>query len=131
MCELIGRYMIRVTPLIITNKIKECADFYINYFNYVVVFEEDWYVHLIHKESGSELAFMIPNVKNQPKELHTAFTGQGMVYTLEVDDATFEFKRLQELDVKFILALKDEPWGQRHCIISDTAGVYIDVVEQL
>ena len=73
---------------------------------------------------------MVPNADNQPKELHPGFTGSGLVYSFEVDDAKEEYERLSEKEVTMIVPLTDEEWGQRHFIIRDPAGTYVDVVQQ-
>lgn len=124
--------MKKVYPLAITDKLKDCSKFYVSHFNFLVVFEEDWYVHLVHKESGAELGFMKPNTESQPEQLHAGLLGSGMVYGFEVTDAKAEFERLKDKsDIDIVLKLKDEPWGQRHFIIRDPAGVYVDIVQQL
>lgn len=122
--------MKKVYPLLITDKLKECADFYAEHFGFSKVFEQDWYVHLVHEKSGAELGFLAPNTSNQPKELHPAFDGKGMVYGFEVEDASKEYERLRD-QVDIVLELTDEEWGQRHFIVRDPAGVYVDVVQQL
>jgi len=124
--------MKKIYPLLISNKLKECAAFYVEHFSFTTVFEQDWYVHLVHEKSGAELAFMIPNAENQPKDLHPGFTGEGLVYGFEVEDAKQEYERLSsKKDVEIIVELRDEEWGQRHFIVRDPAGVYVDVVQQL
>lgn len=124
--------MKKVYPLLITEKFKECAEFYTKNFGFTAVFEENWYVHLLHKKSGAELGFMTPNSDSQPKQLHAGFSSGGMVYSFEVKDAKSEYERLSDKsEVEIILELKDEPWGQRHFIVHDPAGVYVDVVQQL
>lgn len=123
--------MQKVYPLLITDELKACATFYVDNFGFTIVFEQDWYIHLVHEESGAELAFMVPNSDNQPKELHAAFKGQGMVYGFEVKDAAAEWERLKDKGLDVVVELKDEPWGQRHFILKDPAGIYIDVVQQL
>lgn len=124
-------FMKKVYPLLITNKLKDCAEFYVDNFGFATVFEQDWYVHLVHEQSGAELAFMAPNSENQPKELHQGFNGKGLVYGVEVEDAAKEYERFKGKDLDVIVELRDEPWGQRHFIICDPAGVYVDVVQQL
>lgn len=121
--------MKKLYPLLITNKLQECADFYVEYFAFKKVFAEDWYIHLAH-QSGAELAFMIPNANNQPEALHAGFTGKGMVYSFEVEDAQAEYARLQG-KLPFVYELTTEEWGQKHFIVKDPAGVHIDVVQQL
>lgn len=117
-------------PITITEKLSECKDFYAKYFDFAPVFEADWYIHMANK-TGTQLAFMKPNLNNQPSFLHTAYNGEGIVYSFEVADAAAEFAELQKTDIKILLNLKDEEWGQRHFIVQDPAGVHIDIVQQL
>lgn len=122
--------MKKIYPLLITDKLKEDADFFVKYFAFEPVFEQDWYIHLVHK-TGAELAFMVPNAENQPKELHPGFKGQGVIYSFEVEDAEAEYKRLKAMDVKVVYDLTTEEWGQKHFILATPSGVHVDVVEQL
>jgi len=123
--------MKKVYSIVITEKLQPCADFYTRHFGFSVVFQEDWYVHLVHETSGAELAFMPPNSANQPPQLHAAYQGAGIVLSIEVDNAEQEYRRLtQSQDCDIFLPIKDEPWGQRHFMLSDPAGVCVDVVEQ-
>ena len=122
--------MKKLYPITITNKLSETKEFYVSFFNFEVVFEADWYIHLRH-ESGVELAVMLPNLENQPEFLHNSYSGNGIVYSLEIDDAKAEYNRLKELGATFVLGLKDEEWGQRHFMMKDPSGMYIDVVQQL
>lgn len=123
--------MKKIYPLVITDNIKETVEFYKKHFGFIAVFEQDWYVQLLHEKSGTELAFMITNVDNQPKELHAGFKGDGIVFSVEVEDAEAEWKRLEDKGLKVIVELRDEEWGQRHFIVRDPSGVYVDVVQQL
>lgn len=34
-------------PVLMTNKVRECADFFIKYFNFNTTFEANWYISLI------------------------------------------------------------------------------------
>lgn len=123
--------MKKIYPLIITGEIKEAVAFYKEHFDFIALFEQDWYVQLLHEKSGTELAFMVPNADNQPKALHPGFTGQGIVLSVEVEDAASEWERLKDKGLKVIVDLRDEEWGQRHFILEDPAGVYVDVVQQM
>ena len=123
--------MKKIYPLIITGKIKEAVEFYKDTFGFIAVFEQDWYVQLLHEKSGAELAFMVPNAENQPKQLHAEFGGKGLVLSLEVEDAALEWERLKGKDLNVVVELRDEEWGQRHFILEDPAGAYVDVVQQM
>lgn len=78
--------MKRLFPITITTKLAKCKEFYTKFFNFEIVFEADWYIHMRH-ESGIEIAVMQPDLSNQPKFLHGAYAGEGVVYSFEVDDA--------------------------------------------
>lgn len=120
--------MEKIYPLLITDKLQECADFYCKHFGFEKVFEQDWYIQLAH-QSGAELAFMVPNATNQPPELHDAFSGTGLVYSFEVNNAQKEYKRLQQ-KVDIFFELTTEEWGQTHFMIKGPAGEIVDVVQQ-
>lgn len=120
----------KLHPLTITENIKETAEFYKRYFGFEEAFTSDWYIQLAHKH-GAEIAVMLPNLSNQPDFLHTPHTGKGIVFTFETKDAAKVFEELQAKGVSFVLELKDEEWGQRHFILEDPSGVYVDVVQYL
>lgn len=123
--------MKKIYPLVITDKIAETVAFYKDNFDFKAIFEQDWYVQLLHEKSGVELAFMRPNVETQPVELHKGFSGGGIVFSVEVDDAKAEWQRLKDKNLNVVVSLRDEEWGQRHFIIVDPSGVYVDIVQQL
>lgn len=120
----------KLHPLTITDKLTETATFYKTYFEFDEVFTSDWYIQLAHK-NGAEIAIMLPNQPNQPEILHKAHAGSGIVYTFETENATEVYEDLQSKSATFVYELKDEEWGQRHFMLEDPAGVYVDVVEYL
>lgn len=120
----------KLHPLTITDKLTETADFYKTYFAFEEVFTSDWYIQLAHK-NGAEIAVMLPNQQNQPAFLHDAHNGKGMVFTFETEDAAAIYNDLKAKDAPLVYELKDEEWGQRHFILQDPAGVYVDIVQYL
>lgn len=119
-------------PVIITEKLRECGDFYVATFGFVRVFDSDWYVQLLHEQSGAELAFMLPNLENQPVFLHRKFGGEGVIVSLEVTNAQEEFERVSALGtVEILLGFTEEDWGQKHFMVRDPSGAYVDIVEQI
>ncbi|MCG8343454.1 MAG: VOC family protein [Chlorobiales bacterium] len=117
-------------PITITNEIKLCRDYYLKFFDFEVIFEADWYIQLKHA-SGIELAFMLPDLQNQPGFLHGSYSGNGVVLSFEVDDAEKEYARIKELGADIAYDLKDEEWGQRHFMVKDPSGMVLDIVQQL
>ena len=54
-----------------------------------------------------------------------------MLLSFEVPDATAVHAALAAKGLPMLLALRDEPFGQRHFITRDPAGVLIDVIEPI
>lgn len=114
-------------PIIVTDKLADCRDFYVRLFGFQLVFEASWFVYLASGDYG--VAFMAPDHPSQPPGPE-AFSGKGMFLTLQVADARAEFERLQETGVSIPYPLRDEPWGQRRFGLFDPAGTWVDVVQQ-
>jgi len=119
-----------IYPVTVTSKLDESKAFYAEVFGFSVVFEADWYVQLLHEASGVELAFMKPDLDNQPSQLHAEFDGKGIIYSLEVEDAAAEYEKIQKTSADIFYPLTTEEWGQTHFMLRDPAGVTVDVVQQ-
>lgn len=116
-------------PVVVTDKLAACRDFYVSTFGFKVEFEAKWFVYLT---SGAQaLAFMTPDHPSQPPGPER-FGGQGLLLTLQVADAQAEFRRLQQRGgVAFAHPLRDESWGQRRFALIDPSGMWVDVVQQI
>lgn len=124
-------------PVIVTSKLAQARDFYVEHFDFRVVLRADWYVQL-HGFRGEdvlpmELAFMLPDVKSQPALLHTAFSGAGVIVSFEVDDVDTVHTKLKRAGAlkEIVIALRNEPWGQRHFLFRDPAGTLLDVFQMI
>ena len=54
-----------------------------------------------------------------------------MILTFQVEDARRELEALRAKGIEPDVDIKDEPWGQRHFMMRDPAGVWVDIVEQI
>ena len=118
-------------PVVVTDKLIECRDFYTRWFGFRVVFEATWFVYLTSSDEGQHgIAFMTPDHPSRPPGPE-AFDGQGILLTLQVPDAASEFERVRTSGLFVDHPLRDEPWGQRRFGLRDPAGVWVDVVEQI
>jgi catechol 2,3-dioxygenase-like lactoylglutathione lyase family enzyme len=79
----------------------------------------------------SELGFMRPDLESQATIFRPRFQGQGIWITVDVEDAASEYRRLEALGVPIEVALRDEPWGDRHFAVVDPNGIGVDVVQRL
>lgn len=124
--ELVDSY-----PILITDRLRECRDFYRRWFGFETAFEADWIVVL---SSGggrpATLAFMHSGHPSTPPS-PAPYRGDGMFITFQVEDARSEYERLVAAGLNAELELTDEPWGQRRFAVSDPAGMWVDVVEQI
>jgi uncharacterized glyoxalase superfamily protein PhnB len=59
------------------------------------------------------------------------FSGQGLLLTLQTDDAAAEAARLQAAGVELSYPLTREPWGQWRFQVRDPSGLVLDIVEQV
>ncbi len=116
---------------IVTGKVAASKDFYVRLFGAEVVYEGEggWIVLL--KLGESELGFMQPGLASQAPIFRPAFGGQGVWLALEVADAEAEQQRLAALGVPIEVALRDEPWGDRHFVVRDPNGIGVDIVQRL
>jgi catechol 2,3-dioxygenase-like lactoylglutathione lyase family enzyme len=106
-------------PVVVTEKLIECRDFYRRWFGFEVGFEADWFVLMSGGVDGpTSLAFMHPEHPSSPPS-PGAYRGDGAFITFQVADAAAEYERLREEGAEFELEL------------TDPAGMWVDVIEQI
>ncbi|MGY1748647.1 VOC family protein [Modestobacter sp. SYSU DS0511] len=102
------------------------ARFYVEHLGFVPTFESDWYVSL--RRQTWELGLVAADHPTVP-ETHRGVVASGLLLNLEVDDVDAEFARLTAGGgVAVALALRSEPFGQRHFIVAAPDGVLVDVI---
>ncbi len=118
-------------PIVVTDRLTECRDFYTRWLGFRIAFEASWFVYLASAgDRPHGIAFMAAEHPSQPPGPET-FTGKGMFLTLQVEDAAAEFERLRKAGVRTAHPLRDEPWGQRRFGLLDPAGMWVDIVQQV
>ena len=118
-------------PIVVTDHLAACRDFYRRWFGLEVVFEATWFVLLSDSAGGrASLAFMHPSHPSAPPGPEP-FSGKGICLEFQVPDASTEYERFERDGAPLVLRLRDEPFGQRRFGLFDPAGVWIDVVEQI
>lgn len=114
---------------ILTEKLAESKAFYTEILNFGVSFENEFYLLLHTPNQQAELSFLLPNHPTQDPFFHQAFNGKGMYLTIEVDDVDALYEDVQSKGIAIQVALRDEPWGDRHFAIQDPNGIGIDFVK--
>lgn len=115
-------------PIIVTPKLAECRDFWTAHLGFAVAFEADWFILL--QADGASLAFMSPEHPSAPPGPEV-FSGQGMCFELQVEDAAAAFDACEAAGLKPDYALTREAFGQLRFGFFDPSGLWVDVVEQV
>ncbi|MBT1063174.1 VOC family protein [Bowmanella sp. Y26] len=119
-------------PVMVTSDLASIQGFYQQVFGFeAVFFDPNFYLHLLHPTSGIQLGFMQPQLANQPSFLHPLMQPQGYVISLEVKDAAAAYEQALQMKLNIAMALKEEPWGQIHFMLTDPGGFKVDVVQHL
>ena len=115
-------------PVLMTERVANCAHFFARHFRFKPVFESDWYVHLISAEDESvNLAVLQRDHPTIPAVGRGASAG-GLLLNFEVADVDAEYARAQAAGLPILLPLRNEDFGQRHFIAQGPEGVLIDVI---
>jgi len=116
-------------PVVMTERVAETAEFYVEYFGFEKVFEADWYVSLKKADAGAsfELAILDAAHPTVPEAYRNKAT--GLILNFEVDDVDAEYERLiRGAKLPLELDIRSEDFGQRHFITVDPNGILIDVI---
>ena len=70
------------------------------------------------------------NLDSQAGVFKSAFEGKGMWLVFDVKDVDAEYKRFQSMGVPIEVALRNEPWGDRHFVVVDPNGIGVDIVQR-
>ncbi|MBY0498022.1 MAG: VOC family protein [Nitrosomonas sp.] len=115
-------------PVFTVKGLDAAKSFYAENFGFDVVFSGNWYIHLVSK-SGVQIGFLLPDQPTQPPIFQRPYSGEGVIFSLEVDNADAAFTVAKSKSLNIVLELRSEDWGQRHFCIQDPNGVYIDIVQ--
>ena len=115
-------------PVFIVKDLDAAKTFYTENLDFDVVFSGDWYIHLV-SDTGIQVGFMLPDQPTQPPIFQQPHSGEGVIFSLEVEDADAAFAVAKSKSLTITLELRSESWGQRHFCIQDPNGVYLDIVQ--
>ena len=113
---------------VVSEKLQESKEFYVRLFGCEVAYDSEWFVLL--QLGPTAIGFMQPGLEAQAPIFRSAFAGQGIWITVDVEDVDAEYKRLTDMGVALELTLRDEPWGDRHFVVRDPNGIGVDIVQQ-
>ncbi len=113
---------------IITTRLVESKEFYTKVLNFGVTFENDFYLLLHTPNKETEISFLLPNHPTQQPIFQKEYEGQGLYFTIEVEDVDEVYKDIRRKGIEVKIDIRDEPWGDRHFAIEDPNGVGVDIV---
>jgi len=117
-------------PVLMVRNVEASARFYEGFFGLKRMFSADWYVHLQSPQQRSvNLAFVDYRHTTIPDGCRHPAT--GVLINFEVKDPDQLYAQAQAMGLEITLALKDEPFGQRHFIIRDPDGVLVDIIKPI
>ena len=115
-------------PVLCVGDVYEGAEFYKTYFGFKTIYESDWYIHLqMENDENINIAFVSATHNTVPEAYRK--TAEGVILNFEMEDVDDLYERLQNAKLNIPLELRDEPWGQRHFIVTDPCGAMIDVIK--
>jgi len=115
-------------PVFIVKRLDKAKIFYGDHFGFNVVFQNEWYLHLA-SQSGIQIGFILPSQPTQPDIFHKSYCGDGVIFSLEVNDADSAYAYVKNTSLDIVLELRSEEWGQRHFSLRDPNGIYVDIVQ--
>lgn len=115
-------------PVFVVKRLDKAKTFYGDHFAFKAVFQNEWYLHLA-SQSGIQIGFMLPNQATQPDIFHALHGGDGVIFSLEVNDADSAYAHAKSRSLDIVLELRSEDWGQRHFSVRDPNGIYVDIVQ--
>jgi uncharacterized glyoxalase superfamily protein PhnB len=113
-----------------TDDVAGTVAFWQRHFGFRCAFETDWYVHLI-SEASDQANLAILDYRHETIPAPFRKKAAGMLVNFEVEDVDALYAKAQAEGLKIHLALRDEPFGQRHFITEDPNGIAIDVIKPI
>ena len=118
-------------PVLMTDRVAETACYYEQHFRFTRQFDSDWYVHLQSSEDANVNLAILDGAHATIPAVARSGRAAGVLLNFEVDNVDAEYERVLASGLDVQLALRDEPFGQRHFIVQDPNGVLIDVIQPI
>lgn len=117
-------------PVLMVEDVAGTSAFYVRHFDFQPAFAADWYVHL---RSAQDAVVNLAILRRDHATIPVASRARaaGVLLNFEVEDVDAAYARALAEALPIRLALRDEPFGQRHFITADPNGVLIDVIRPI
>lgn len=119
-------------PVIMCDNLQEVSKFYTEHFDMDVVYSSDWYISLAYKKEQSDFELAILDYRHETVPSSFREKSKGIIINMEVDEVDAFYELLvRERKVPPVMDIKSEDFGQRHFIVSDPAGIMVDVIQMV
>lgn len=116
-----------IFTVVCSDNVAASRDFYIDLFDFEVIFEADWYIQLQGRHrSHPQLGIVARDHDSVPARFQER--PAGVLVSVEVDDVDAVHDRAVAAGHRMELTLRSEEWGQRHFITVDPDGAAVDVI---
>jgi len=109
-----------------TEDVPAVRAFYVDVLGFAVTLDIGWFVSLRHPDHD-DLDLCVVHRDHALPGMGGPVA--GVVLAFLVEDVDAEHARLVELGVPIGVAPRDEPWGQRRCLVRDPAGTGVELVQ--
>jgi catechol 2,3-dioxygenase-like lactoylglutathione lyase family enzyme len=109
-----------------TEDVPAVRAFYVDVLGFAVTLDIGWFVGLRHPDHD-DLDLCVVHRDHALPGMDGPVA--GVVLAFLVEDVHAEHARLVELGVPVDVAPRDEPWGQRRCLVRDPAGTGVELVQ--
>jgi catechol 2,3-dioxygenase-like lactoylglutathione lyase family enzyme len=109
-----------------TEDVPAVRAFYVDVLGFAVTLDIGWFVSLRHPDHG-DLDLCVVHRDHALAGMGAPVA--GVVLAFLVEDVHAEHARLVGLGVPVDVAPRDEPWGQRRCLVRDPAGTGVELVQ--
>ena len=116
-----------IFPTICADDVAATRDFYVELFDFRVVFDSGWYAQLEALDGAKP---QIGIVERDHETVPAAFRRDpaGVLIAIEVDDVDAVHARAEAARLEMPLNLRSETFGQRHFMTIDPSGTLVDVI---
>lgn len=123
--------MRQFVPYLLVDDVATTSAFYVDHLGFESVMALDWFVSLKHRERPEYKLDFVRRGYRGHEVVPEAFeaTPAGMVLAFVVDDAAGAYADLRAAGVPVVMALRDEPWGQRRFMVRDPAGALVELLQ--
>ena len=115
-----------LSTCIISEKIEETKDIYVDNFEAEIVFDCGWYIDVIMGNSTHKLQFISPQHNKEKR-----FKGDGITINIGVEDVDKEYSAFKRAKLNIVSKIKDNPWGDRSFVVLDPNGVRLYIYSEI